>query len=105
VGNTQEPSGIQTLLARRGEEYGMAWKITGEMAKHVNLHEVTAAGYLYPWITMLCKLVRATVSPRNPDHWRDIAGYATLVLNDLAEGGTGADPDHSPFTIHPTLHS
>lgn len=40
-------------------------------------------GFFYSWFLILGKLVRAIYSPENPDHWRDICGYAKLVLNDL----------------------
>lgn len=37
----------------------------------------------YPWVQILCKLVRALETPEKLDHWNDIIGYATLVKDEL----------------------
>jgi hypothetical protein len=80
---------ISKLLNEREVEYGKAWKLTGLMMVparslyHNLLSDYPA--YAYPWVAILCKLCRALVSPTKVDHWRDIAGYAQLVIYDLTK--------------------
>ncbi len=78
---------IKELLQQRKVEYGPSWWITGTLLTPIRkeleelLHVFPEAWF--PWIIIWNKLTRALASPKNPDHWRDIAGYATLVLQFL----------------------
>lgn len=77
----------EDLLKERGAEYGEAWLITGTVVKQLQemgvLDRVIRSELFYNWITILCKLVRLLRSPRHLDSWRDIAGYAQLVVNHI----------------------
>lgn len=80
---------IDDVLQTRGTEYGQAWDVTGELVDHeyvltglVRLVRAFPQAW-YPWVMILNKLVRILTSPRKLDHWVDIAGYATLVVNHL----------------------
>lgn len=78
---------IQELLKQRGGEYGTAWSDTNAMIRALGstavLDRLVDHDAIYAWISILNKLNRALYSPQNPDHWRDIIGYATLMLNHL----------------------
>lgn len=79
---------VTDLVANRDAEYGGAWKRTGEMIGQMldeSMHTppVFRSVFSFNWIMILNKLARAMVTPNNKDHWLDIAGYATLVVNDL----------------------
>lgn len=82
---------VDSTLSQRGESYGDAWKLTGQFLSEVitkyniSLSPLMASGYMYNWMSIMSKLLRALTSPRKRDHWVDIAGYATLVANDLEE--------------------
>ena len=83
---------IRKLVEERDEEYAQAWKTSGIISQPVNealrrLHDFYPEMH-FPWVIILNKLVRILATPTNPDHWRDIAGYAQLVLDHLSEGGT-----------------
>lgn len=78
---------IKSLLKDRDDLYGDAWKVGGLilgtlMPQLANLIRV-APEYAYAWIMILNKLVRATKSPHEMDHWKDIEGYAKLVSDDI----------------------
>ncbi len=77
-------------VQKREREYGQAWKITGEILAFLlppnkgklplfNTH------FVFNWAMILNKLCRALISPNNPDHWLDIAGYATLVYEEVKD--------------------
>jgi hypothetical protein len=93
----KEESGIDGLLAERGREYGDAWLLTGEIVAFISekrdgqalLGLIFDTQYLYPWITILCKIIRILQSPAKVDHWKDIAGYATLVAEHLERDSRG----------------
>lgn len=94
-----EPTKIYSfegLLQQRGAEYSDAWILTTEVVEvitrtHPNLIKslVNDGPYLLSWITILCKLIRAVTTPTKADHWRDIAGYATLVADHIETGSRG----------------
>lgn len=44
-------------------------------------------GYLWD---IMNKLSRIAWSPTHEDSWRDLAGYATIILKDIQERGTDA---------------
>jgi hypothetical protein len=71
----------EELLRERGEVYGEAWLLTGEVVRylgHDRLLKLVNSGHLYNWVTILCKLVRLLHSPNHLDSWEDVAGYARL---------------------------
>ena len=87
------------VLEERGKQYGIAWKIASILVTWISLHTgpnedkqeyqlkedppIYTSLYFYPWMEIVGKIVRACWSPDNADHWRDIIGYATLILKDL----------------------
>jgi hypothetical protein len=78
------------IIAERDEAYGAAWKTTGEilaflLAKPSQNPALFQTPYGFNWIMILNKLNRALASPENPDHWLDIAGYATLVYEEVKD--------------------
>lgn len=77
--NTQE------LLAERGATYGDAWLVTGIIVELLRqrrlLDRIISSSYFYNWITILCKLVRLLATPNHLDSWRDIIGYAQLIVD------------------------
>ena len=80
---------MNDLLNTRGRSYGEAWKLTGRMVKPVateafNLVQEESEIWA-PWMLILNKLVRILTTPKCEDHWRDIAGYATLVFESLTK--------------------
>jgi hypothetical protein len=80
---------IDATIKERNEQYADAWALTGVVCSNVRiapnlLHLLAHNPQMFlPWVTIMCKLLRILGSPRNPDHWLDIAGYAMLVHNDL----------------------
>lgn len=85
---------IDDLLARKQEAYGDAWKAASSV-----LHDkvvlrafvrfvVNCPEYVYTWLVIMSKMMRILTTPKDPEHWQDIAGYAQLVLNDLTTKST-----------------
>ncbi len=78
---------IERLLADRGNEYGEAWITTSRvialLGKEFTDFMAGAPAYVYAWIIIQSKLLRALTSPHKVDHWEDIAGYATLIVNHI----------------------
>lgn len=79
---------VKDLIEQRDDQYGSAWiectHLIGAIPKGVwHRFQSIAPQYLYAWIIILNKMYRILVDPYHKDSWRDIAGYATLVLNDL----------------------
>ena len=82
---------IPGLVQERDKEYKGAWLVTGMM---IAVHPVRVAysnmlqnhpQYTYAWMIILNKLVRVLANPTHLDSWKDIAGYATLVVNHLEQ--------------------
>ena len=75
------------LLQERDTAYGGAWKLTGLVVNLLKDHFIKflemAPQYSFSWMIMQCKLVRMLSSPYEPDHYKDLIGYATLCLNDI----------------------
>lgn len=100
------PQSTQQLLEERGLEYGDAWRLTGAIIgtcirvptiKDVRPFEnLMRSGRGYAWIEMLGKIVRAMFNPDSLDNWKDIAGYAELVVREM-EGPTEPSTDDVPF--------
>jgi hypothetical protein len=78
---------IEQLLNERNEPYADAWAKTGKVlafvAEDVGRLLVFRSQMFYPFVAIVCKLMRVLGSPDNPDHWKDIMGYAQLVLGDI----------------------
>jgi hypothetical protein len=77
---------VRRTLEQRGRQYeqvGPTWKIVGQIISTLNLSVLQRTPYTHNWVQILGKLIRALSSPNDPEHWRDIAGYATLVLDDI----------------------
>ena len=78
---------IKELLVERNTQYADAWRKTGILS-HVaaddiaTLHKVFPEGW-YNWVIILNKLIRILGDAKHIDSWRDIAGYATLVVEYL----------------------
>jgi len=77
----------EQLLQKRDKQYAEAWRKTGMMshsltAEIAHLHFAFPEGW-YNWVIILNKLVRILGDPKHLDSWRDIAGYATLVVEYL----------------------
>jgi len=75
---------VQQVLAERAQTYGETWKVTGEALKFIGPHmdRLFDSGMAYPWLMVFAKLMRLLASPNHLDSWRDIVGYATLVVKD-----------------------
>ncbi len=99
MGNSQS---ISDILEERGIEYGEAWLLTGlYMEGHIEELETLMgqSPFAFNWIMILNKLHRILASPYHVDSWKDIAGFATLVVDHLENIPTEgldygmADPD------------
>ena len=87
MGNEQS---IRDLIKNRDTKYGRSWYVTGLILKLLNTDNIIQHGLFFAWVMILNKSIRALTTPDNPDHWRDIAGYAMLILDQLeAHDGTG----------------
>jgi len=84
---SQSKDVIHQLLEDRGNVYGEAWKYTGELVRHVQplVNDMCDQHphLWWAWLMVLNKLVRLLFDPQHIDSWRDIAGYATLVLDEV----------------------
>lgn len=91
MGNPEKLGDIRSLIHERDEAYGSAWKVTGSWLIElignlpVNKPNILRTPYLFAWIMILNKLHRALATPKDIDHWRDIAGYAQLVIEDIED--------------------
>lgn len=78
---------IDTLLQERDVLYGDAWKISGCTLQSLRLPFTElirkAPQYVFAWVMILNKLIRACKSPYEIEHWKDIQGYAQLVADDI----------------------
>jgi hypothetical protein len=83
---------IDDTLAERGNRYGSFAdhaKLSQQLQKTLIMHTATRGQTLEPYmveaLTMIChKLARiANGDPHYDDSWRDIAGYAQLVVDIL----------------------
>lgn len=83
-------SAVEELLSQKQSEYKDAWKLSGEIFEHPELKAKFVAFlsgpwcvYVFNWIIIMNKLFRILATPNHLDSWKDIAGYAQLVVNDL----------------------
>jgi len=93
VAPTDISTTVDAVLTERGKQYKDAWLVTGEITNQLFVQnrfaKVMDAGFMYAWITILCKLIRALATPNDREHWIDIAGYAQLVADNLDNGSRG----------------
>jgi hypothetical protein len=69
------------LISERNQQYANAWRKTGLWVAK-NAEFLRSKGDISFCIIMLHnKLARAEGSPRNPDHYDDVIGYAKLILS------------------------
>ena len=84
MGNGQE---LRDLLEERGELYGDSWKLGGRLvavfANWVANRWPGNSQYWHPVVMILVKVARLSASPEHIDTWRDIAGYAMMVVEHL----------------------
>lgn len=81
---------VRDLIRNRDKEYGSAWITSSRALDSIPSDlwfrfQVSCMELLYSWIIIHNKLFRILASPRNIDHWKDIAGYAQLVVDYLEE--------------------
>ncbi len=81
---------VLDVMEERDKEYGDAWKITGEilaflLSPNKKKSPLFNTHFVFNWAMILNKLCRALITPNNPDHWLDIAGYATLVYEEVKD--------------------
>lgn len=77
---------VDSVMLERDAEYGEAWLLTGQVVNFVGGHRLSRiieSGFMYNWITIMCKLMRVLKSPHHRDSWLDIAGYAQLIVNKI----------------------
>jgi len=78
---------IHKLLDGRAQTYGKSFVIEGKMCRLAveelkNLLLEFPEAWI-PWLEVLHKLCRILATPRHLDSWRDIAGWATLVVDHI----------------------
>jgi hypothetical protein len=82
-------SDIDSVLKERGEQYGdfKDHAILSQALK--NATRLNAPDYMRESMDMICYKIARIVNgnPAHIDSWRDIAGYAMLVVNELEKGG------------------
>ena len=86
---------LNDVLIERGSTHGN-WKFQSAFSQQLKDAVHHAAGYgrlsdsARESIDMICVKISRIVSgnPNEPDHWKDIAGYATLVLKELENDPT-----------------
>ena len=90
------------LIKERGKTHGM-FELTASLA--VQLQELTRTKVGEPPIMrhaldMICVKLARIVSgdPSHADHWRDIAGYASLIADEIAkrEARAAVKPQDAP---------
>lgn len=86
----QKNSSIRELLNDRGSSYGQTWFEAGKVIQLLQepfANFVREAGWMsHNWVLILSKLIRILYTPYKEDHWRDLIGYATLILDHLTKG-------------------
>ena len=83
---------INSILTERGKTHGKFWEharvsqeLKGAISWHFHTHPNTLSYQQLEALEMICHKIARIVAgdPDFADHWRDIAGYATLVANEL----------------------
>lgn len=90
------PTSVTELLESRDSEYKGAWRFTGRLLAllHPRMEKLlTEAGeFAFVWIIILNKMIRILGSPRHLDSWKDIEGYAHLVVTEIEGGASNEVP-------------
>ena len=80
---------VRDLLKVREVDYGNSWILTGRIMSlliaYAPMKPEMFGKFWHPIFMIVVKLCRALVTPAKRDHWRDIQGYAQLVLDDLGD--------------------
>lgn len=88
--NSQEQSDVQALIEAKRLEHGHTWELCGRiwalMISYARTHPEIVGKYWVPIFMVVFKACRALNNPHNSENWKDIQGYAQLVLEDLDEG-------------------
>lgn len=78
------------LIEERQITHGDTWKLMGSVIDALLPQIIDMIQkhpkYVWSWLMIASKLVRALFSPTSLEHWNDIQGYAQLVINDLQGG-------------------
>ena len=76
---------ILALVTERSKVYGEAWLKTGFVLRVLEFGKsaMATSDYVYAWMICINKLVRLMTTPNHLDSWEDLAGYATLVSEDI----------------------
>lgn len=79
---------IEKVLEERGKTHGdfkFGSEVSQALKEIIAVSDADMADHQEEALDMIChKLARIVAgNPNEPDHWRDIAGYATLVVNIL----------------------
>ena len=80
-----------TIAEERQEQYKDADFLTGVILSIVDIRLLQTTTLLYHWTMCLGKLLRATASPLNDDHWNDLIGYANRALLVIATVASSDD--------------
>lgn len=86
---------IDDLLRARNAKYGNSYYATDKAIMAMiegdasNLQGLLDAGILANWVIIMSKMNRAIWSPNEPDHFRDIAGYCSLIAKILSGEPSG----------------
>lgn len=87
--------GIQATLNERGKTHGDFFQQadTSQRLKNVVMEALAGTNHTYNTaqieaLQTICMKMSRIIhgNPNEPDHWKDIAGYATLVENILVHG-------------------
>lgn len=78
------------LIEERQTTHGDTWKLMGPVMNVVLPQVIDMIQkhpkYVWSWLMIASKLIRALFSPLTLEHWNDIQGYAQLVIDDLQGG-------------------
>lgn len=85
---TRQGTDTKALLAERAITHGETWIVAGEIVQMLQrnyelMGAINSTPYGHNWMLLLSKLIRCLYTPNHVDHWRDLAGYATLVAEHL----------------------
>ncbi len=89
-GKEEVSAGVAELIRDRDAEYGAAWIVGGRVIGFLGEQFIAfvrkAPEYTYTWVVILSKMLRILQSPHHLDSWKDIAGYAMLVVEEEENG-------------------
>lgn len=87
------PAGIQATLSERAKTHG-CFVENGRITQALKVEMINSVNWnsLIPHQQEALQMIQHKIGrilsgdPNEPDHWRDIAGYATLVENIITTG-------------------